>query len=392
MKSHSAFLSKFLVVFTLIASLLIAYLHYRYVRGFIIHPAARRSAILFLVVSLVSIIGTPLLIRSGWIEYRSLTANIGFHAVYLAMALLATWVLYSFMVEPIYWSIGLVNPERRKFISDALKVGVLGTGVASTAIGFAQAKLAPKVRQIEIPLKELPQALDGYRIVHISDLHVGPTIGRDEVERLVHLVNGFDADAIAVTGDLIDGSVDLLKNDIEPLGKMKSKDGIFYCNGNHEYFYNAEDWSSHLKSIGFKVLENRHEVVKRGEHALVFGGVNDFDAKRFDSEHTSDPHLAASGSPENATKILLAHQPKSCFQAAKSGWHLQLSGHVHAGQFFPFSLLVRFAHPYIDGLHHHEDRLWVYISRGTGYWGPPVRTLIPREIGVVTLRRANPSA
>jgi len=256
-----------------------------------------------------------------------------------------------------------------------------------TVFGWRNARRVARVRHVNVPIESLPAALQGFTIAQLTDLHVGPTIGRDHIDAIVDAVNALDADAIAITGDLVDGSVRQLADQVEPLARLASRHGTFFVTGNHEYYSGAHAWVAELRRLGLKVLLNEHVVIERDDAALVIGGVTDFSAHHFIGAHRSDPHTAIAGAPvDAAAKVLLAHQPRSASAAAAAGFDLQLSGHTHGGQFLPWNFFVRFQQPFTAGLHR-LGRLWVYTSRGTGYWGPPKRFGAPSEITCVRLVR-----
>jgi len=218
----------------------------------------------------------------------------------------------------------------------------------------------------------------------VSDVHVGPTIKRPYVEAIVETVNRLDVDLVAVTGDLVDGSVRDLAEHVAPLAALRSREGSFFVTGNHEYYSGAAAWVGELRRLGLVVLMNEHAVVRRGDARLVVAGVTDFSAGHFDRGQASDPVAALAGSPAGAVRLLLAHQPRSAAAAEAAGFDLQLSGHTHGGQFLPWNFLVRLQQPFTAGLHRWR-RMWVYTSRGTGYWGPPKRFGAPSEITVLRL-------
>lgn len=259
-------------------------------------------------------------------------------------------------------------------------------------IGFFNARGVAKVVEVDVPVAGLPQALHGFTIAQISDIHVGPTIKGPYIDRIVDRVNSLKADAVAITGDLVDGSVRDLSPHTAPLGRLASRHGTFVVTGNHEYYAGAEAWIEELRRIGLRVLLNEHVVVERDGASLVLGGVTDFTAGQFIASHRSDPVQALAGAPASAAvRVLLAHQPRSAPAAAAAGFDLQLSGHTHGGQFWPWNLFVPMQQPYVHGLRRHE-RMWIYISRGTGYWGPPKRFGAPSEITKVRLVVAPPAA
>jgi predicted MPP superfamily phosphohydrolase len=252
-------------------------------------------------------------------------------------------------------------------------------GIAVTFIGFLNARRTARVKTVEIPLAGLPAALHGFTIVQISDVHVGPTIRARYVEGIVEAVNRLKPDLVAITGDLVDGSVQELGAQVAPLARLKSRHGSYFVTGNHEYYSGVEPWLVELRRLGIKVLHNQHVVLEHGGAKLVLAGVPDYSAGHFDKAHRSDAQAALAGAPAGAVKVLLAHQPRSAPAAAQAGFDLQLSGHTHGGQFLPWRFFVQFQQPFTAGLHK-AGRMWVYVSRGTGYWGPPKRFGAPSEI------------
>jgi len=263
--------------------------------------------------------------------------------------------------------------------------------VAGTLFGAFNARRTAQVRRVDVPITDLPPAFEGFTIAQLSDVHVGPTIRGPYVQALVDRVNALGADLVAITGDLVDGSVPALRKHVAPLASLKSRHGSFFVTGNHEYYAGADAWIAELRRIGIDVLLNSHVTIASrdaGGLPLVLAGVADYGAGHFDVRHQSDPVRAMAGSPaEAAARVLLAHQPRSAGAAEPVGFDLQLSGHTHGGQFWPWNHFVRFQQPYVAGLHK-LGRMWVYVSRGTGYWGPPKRLGAPSEITLLRLVKA----
>ena len=254
-----------------------------------------------------------------------------------------------------------------------------------TALGMFIARRRPGVIEVKIPVANLPQALHGFSIAQISDMHVGPTIKRGFVEGVVRRVNGLNADLIAVTGDLVDGSVQQLSLHTAPLAGLAARHGAYFVTGNHEYYSGERAWTEEIRRLGLRVLKNEHVVLQHDGASLVLAGVTDYSAHHFDPAQRSDPAAALRGAPVDAgARVLLAHQPSSAAAAAEAGFDVQLSGHTHGGQFWPWNLFIHFFQPFSSGLHRLRD-LWVYVSRGTGYWGPPNRFGVPSEITRIRL-------
>src|SRR4051812_2444172 len=264
----------------------------------------------------------------------------------------------------------------------AIAVAVLALLV--TAIGLVNARRTAQVVRVDVPLAPLPPALEGFRIVQISDIHVGPTIKRAYIDAIVDRVNALDADVVAITGDLVDGSVPELAEHVAPLARLRARHGVYFVTGNHEYYAGVHGWVAEVQRLGIRVLHNEHVVLQHAGETLVLAGVTDVSGHHFDPAHRSDPAAALRGAPEDAVKVLLAHQPRSAAAAEKAGFDLQLSGHTHGGQFFPWFLFVPLQQPFTAGLHK-LGRMLVYVSRGTGYWGPPKRIGAPSEISEIRL-------
>ncbi len=268
-------------------------------------------------------------------------------------------------------------------------------GLLATLWGFSNARRTAAVVRVNVPMANLPAALQGFLIAQISDIHLGPTIKGPYLERIVARVNSLNANLVAITGDLVDGSVAELGGDVLPLAGLTSTHGSFFVTGNHEYYSGAHDWIDTLRGLGIRVLMNEHVLIRHHldtqnpeQAVMVVAGVTDFSAHHFDETHRSDPAQAMAGAPDNAVfKLLLAHQPRSAEAAMQAGFDLQLSGHTHGGQFWPWNHFVKFQQPFTAGLHRLQS-LWVYTSRGTGYWGPPKRFGAPSEITLLRLVRA----
>lgn len=282
---------------------------------------------------------------------------------------------------------GVVDASRRSFLHRAVNIGVIGSAGSVVGVGYAQAGGLPRVVEVDVPIEGLPAAAEGFRIVQLTDVHIGPTLKRDFMARIVALANEQAADLVAVTGDLIDGWVDALAYDVEPLSGLKARHGAFFVTGNHEYYWDGPAWCDAVRGLGLTVLVNEHVVIEHDGAKILLAGITDHSAGGMVAEHASDPAKARANAPAHDVSVLLAHQPRSIEGAAAAGYDLQISGHTHGGQYFPFNVFVHLVQPYVAGLHRHDDT-WIYVSRGTGYWGPPLRVGAPSEITVLRLVRA----
>ena len=278
------------------------------------------------------------------------------------------------------------DPQRREFIQKMLSIGIITTTSASTLTGLYNARKGPTIMKTNVPINNLHKDMEGLKIAQISDLHVGPTIKKGYVESVVNKVNELNPDLIAITGDMVDGSVDYLAKHVEPLKDLSANIGKFFVTGNHEYYSGVDQWLDKTDQLGFTNLLDSHEIIRRGNGIISLGGVTDYRSKTIKPSHKSDAHLAFRNVSKETPKILLAHQPWSIFNAHDAGADLQLSGHTHGGQFWPFIYAVRMANPYTAGLHNHNGT-WIYVNRGTGYWGPPMRLGVESEITLVTLEK-----
>ncbi len=275
-----------------------------------------------------------------------------------------------------------VDPSRRLLIGRgiALVTGLFAAGVGG--FGIASARGSVGIKKLAVKLKRLPASMRGLTIAQITDVHIGPTIGHDFIADVVERTNALEADVIAITGDLVDGSVDELREHAAPLGKLRAKYGVFFVTGNHEYYSGADAWIAELGRLGIRVLRNERVTIGDEDASIDLAGVDDFNAKG--GGHGPDLPKALAGRDPSRELVLLAHQPRAIAEAAKLGVGLQLSGHTHGGQLWPWTYMVYLQQPYVSGLHRHGDAQ-IYVSRGTGYWGPPMRVGAPAEITHITL-------
>jgi predicted MPP superfamily phosphohydrolase len=312
-------------------------------------------------------------------------------AVLLFFLLLASEVIRTAIHGVSAVTAGALDPGRRTLLSRGIAavVGVLAVGLAGVGAASALGEVA--VRSVRVRLSRLPKSMSGFRVVQLTDLHIGPMLGRDWLAGIVERVNAIDPDIVVITGDLVDGSVQDLRDHVAPLGDLKPKRGTYFVTGNHEYYSGADEWIAELERLGVRVLRNERVAIGEGADVFELAGVDDWSAGRFGNGHGPNLARALEGRDPSREVVLLAHQPKQIAEAAALGVGLQLSGHTHGGQIFPWHYLVGLDQPYVAGLSSH-GATQIYVSRGAGYWGPPMRVGAPPEITLVELMNdADPS-
>lgn len=302
----------------------------------------------------------------------------------------AVWVLFA-------WSLlgnllrlplalaGVENPARSRIVAGL----VVTVAVVLLSWGYGEAMRVPRVKRIDVTIPRLGPGLDGTRVVVLADTHFGPIDRVRWSARVAAVVNELDADVICHAGDIADGSVAQRTQQAAPLGTMRARLARVYVTGNHEYFGEAQGWLDHMTSLGWESLHNRHVVVKSGGDSLVLAGVDDATAASSGlAGHRANLAGALAGADPDLPVLLVAHQPKQVDRAVNVGVDLQVSGHTHGGQIWPFNFLVRIDQPTVAGLSRRGERTQLYTSRGTGFWGPPFRVFAPSEISLLTLRSA----
>lgn len=387
-----------LLVWTLVSTGVLASSHLLLYRRFVVDPAlspawTRRLRVTlvvlavatFLLFSLVrsvprEFLVVPAYVVYSWMALFSIVATLLLptELVRLARRLGATLRRKKESDEP-------ENQERRLWLRRAFAGSLAGIGGLSTGYAVAGALRGFKTVRVDVRLERLPRSFDGYRIVQVSDIHIGPTIGGDFIREMVARGNAEAPDLIAITGDLVDGSVENLGPHAAPLAEFRAKDGVYFVTGNHEYYSGAEDWIRELARLGIPTLRNERMELRRGDDVVDLVGVTDHRAGQFDD--APDLARALEGRDPSRESILLAHQPVEVFRAREHDIGLQLSGHTHGGQYWPFSWLIYLVQPVVKGLARF-GRTQVYVSSGTGYWGPPARSGTEAELTVVTLRCA----
>jgi uncharacterized protein len=277
-----------------------------------------------------------------------------------------------------------VDPERRTWLSRGLAAGasVLAFGVGAFGVQSALGRI--KVRKVEVTLDRLPASLHGTTIVQLTDVHIGTILGKSFIEQLVQTVATLKADLVVITGDLVDGSVEHLAEAVAPLGHLQSRHGTFFVTGNHEFYSGADPWCKHLaEELGIQVLRNRRVSIGDSHGSFDLAGIDDITAPMFGQP--SDLAAALEGRDPSRELVLLAHQPRAVHAAKAAGVGLQISGHTHGGQIWPFNFLVLLQQPLVAGLARFGQTA-LYVSRGTGFWGPPMRVGAPAEVTQIVLK------
>ena len=378
----------FLIFFSIVMSITGSIHYYLWAR--LIRDTAlpfRGIATLALMVLFVSM---PLAIISSRSLPRSIAQYLAWPA-YVWMGLM--FILFMLLlagdlfraISHLTWLRGVEDPERRllfrRMLSGTLAAVASGVG----AYGIIQAVRRLRVKEVTISLTRLPKSLDGLTIAQLTDIHVGSTIGRHFIEDMVTRCNALEPDLIVITGDLVDGSVEDLRDQVAPIASLKAKYGVFFVTGNHEYYSGVEQWVAHLGTMGIRVLRNERVSIGDGAESFDLAGIDDYHALGMAPGHGPDLPRALAGRDPSRELILLAHQPRAIFEAAEHGVGLQLSGHTHGGQIWPFTYLVKLQQPFVAGRARVKDTE-LYVSCGTGYWGPPMRIGAQPEITRVTLR------
>jgi uncharacterized protein len=331
----------------------------------------------------------------SYLFWRLSEGPLDFIVLALPFLLLASFPLkkiHRWQRQLIYFSLGLITYLTLMTIVRDLTYLLSGHLLAKNwvyvltftcmTLGTIHAWFGPHIRHVSIPIQNLHPDLVGLKIAQISDLHVGPTIRKKYVQKVVERTNAQAPDIIALTGDIADGPVKIYREDIQPLSRLKSSYGSFFVTGNHEYYWNGNEWLNVMNNLGLIVLMNRGKVISIKGARVLIGGVPDPVSKL-----NPEVEIIAETGKESDFKVLLSHRPGIARVAMNHGFHLQLSGHTHGGQFFPWTIVVKFVHEFHRGLSKLGD-MWVYVNVGTGSWGPFLRIGSTTEITLLELEDA----
>lgn len=334
-----------------------------------------------------ALVALPTLMFTGHGKHRDLPSAAG-DALLGAIWVLFVWSVLGNIASLALLAAGVEDPLRSRLVA----VSVVAVSAVLLAWGHFEAMRVPRIRPVQVRIPRLGPGMDGLRVAMITDTHYGPLDRARWSAKVVERVNELDADIVCHVGDIADGTVEVRRNQASPLASVRATSARVYVTGNHEYFSEAQGWLDFMDSIGWSALHNRHIVVERGGDRLVVAGVDDATAEGSGIHgHGEDLTTALSGADPELPVLLLAHQPKQVPQAVAAGVDLQISGHTHGGQIWPFNYLVRLDQPVVQGLSAHGRRTQLYTSRGTGFWGPPFRVFAPSEITLLTLRTGSPA-
>lgn len=272
-----------------------------------------------------------------------------------------------------------MEPQRRNFFKKGLDIGALGVAFSVSAKATYNARIV-ELEAVHVKIKNLAKP---YTVVQLSDIHIGGLINQTFIKNIVNRVNALNPDLVVITGDLVDVKLSQAQKALEALGGLESTYGTYFIVGNHEYFHGIEEIIAHVKALGIKVLENENLYIGEAGEGFNLAGVYDVFGYRT-NHYQPDIYQALQGIDQDVPIVLLAHQPRFV-EEADGKVDLMLSGHTHGGQLYPFQALVKLQQPYVSGLHRHSSRTQVYVNKGTGFWGPPMRLGASSEITHITL-------
>ena len=368
--------SLFFIAFLGVFILLNMYISKRLIKKLDVKESTKKYLRIFLVLNFFGIIGYMLgryyLDVPNWL-YFLLSLPIG-----ILFLLFCTTIIYD--ISRVILSKAPISDSRRSFFKKSLDISsfVVASSLSARAIYEAQYL---KLEKVDVTIKNLKQE---YKIVQLSDIHIGGLIDAAFIKKMVQRVNALNPDIVVITGDLVDIDISKAEAPLNELKALKSTYGTYFIVGNHEYFHGIEKIMTKVKSLGIRVLENENVYIGEDDRGFNLAGVYDVIGYRV-SHHLPDLYKALQNR-KNSPTILLAHQPRY-IEEVGSGVDLILSGHTHGGQLYPFKFLVKLAQPYISGLHQHTKELQIYVNKGTGFWGPPMRLGATAEITEITLKK-----
>jgi len=275
------------------------------------------------------------------------------------------------------------SPSRRVFLTRTVGSALAFTAVPMAGYGVYRAVGSPVVKRVEVSKKGLHSGLEGFKMVQLTDIHVGPTVGVGTVRRAVEMTNELNPDAVLITGDIVDGSAKFIADYITPLKDLKSTYGTFFVTGNHEYYSGADAWIRTIQNLGITVLENSSQIIDHNGAKLLIAGIPDIHSDSFGHERYN-PGKAKITDSDYDFSVIMSHRPEIADEIAEHGYDLQVSGHTHGGQYFPWNIIIHFFHKYVRGLYKVKD-MHLYVSQGTAYWGPPIRIGAESEITEITI-------
>ena len=275
--------------------------------------------------------------------------------------------------------------SRREFFKTATTVAAIGSAAVLTPPSIYLAKTQRRIRTFDIRLEKIPEALNGLKIAHLSDIHVGNTIFEEDIAKIVEETNALAPDLIVITGDMADGMPEHIGSWLNPMRNFNAKYGTWFVTGNHDHMWNAAGWCDVIRNLGIHVLDNAHDIIDIAGTKIAIAGAIDARGDRRKRKWQSDPEAALANIDPSLFKLMLVHQPSSVDRSLKAGADLVLLGHTHGGQCWPLNYLINYLHKYSRGLYYVENDKAVFVSCGTGYWGPPLRLGIPPEIDLHTL-------
>ncbi len=384
-----------LIIFITIATLLLGSIHY-YLWHKLVKSTHMQGIYKSMTTYLLILLAISLPVAIAIYRFSSFSNSFPF--LWLAflwlgiMALLFLVFIFTDISKAIFYifsKFGSSNPktidiEKRKFVSKLIATSSSAFVFGTSAMGLNNYYTNAKVLSLNVTLERLPQIFKGFKIVQISDLHVGEMMTREKLQEIVLRVNNLQPDLIAITGDLADGSTAKLLNEVLPLKNLKAKHGVFFVTGNHEYYSGVESWIREITKMGIKVLDNENIKIKKDDDYFYLAGISDYEAIRYSKKYATDFDKALLGLNNDKKKILLAHRPIAVRQAAEYGTDLVLSGHTHGGQIWPIKYLIYLQQPYLKGLYQHKNTK-LYVNQGTGCWGPPMRLDSFNEITQIVL-------